>query len=131
MKAIIYKRRGRIYECTDIKDSPESTCKVIFEEPIDAKIKLGERIISVARGVGEFDAAAFEHGEYSPLLISCGAVTKMESLIFKDGGVSRPVLREDYIRALSARIEENAELVLSLEERINELERKMENTINF
>ena len=131
MKILVYKKRGKTYECTDIKDSAEKRCKIIFDEPLDAKIKLGDVIVPLSHGVAEFDVCDIGNGEHSPILISYGRAVKMEAFIIKDGGVSRPLLSEDYLRSLSTRLEECCEIIDSLEERIAELERKMENTINF
>ena len=131
MKILVYKKRGSGYECTDVKDSHEKRCKIIFDEPIDAKIKLGDKILALTHGVAEFDAGEIGNGEHAPILISYGRAIKMEAFIIKDGGVSRPLLSEDYLRGLSSRLEEFSEILDSLEERVAELERKMENTINF
>ena len=131
MKTIIYKKRGKCYECTSISQKASSECKIIFEEPIDGKIKLGELVLDVVRGVAAFQLCDVKNGEYAPFLVKGGTAMKMESLIFKDGHVARPMPSEEYVRELSRRIEECAELILSLEERISELEAKIENTIDF
>ncbi len=131
MKTIIYKKRGKVYECTSIVNSQSNDCKILFEEAIDGKIKLGDKILTLIHGVAGLNLSTVSNGEYTPLLIKDGAVFKMEGLIFKDGTISRPMLTDEYLRELSRRIEENAEIIISLEERIAELERKIENTIDF
>jgi len=131
MKTIIYKKRSKGYECTSISGSGISECKLIFEEPFDAKVKLGELIVDIKNGVGEFDGASFKSGEYAPLLIRFGEIIRMETLEFRDGDIYRPAVNDEFVRELSRRIEENSRLLCELEEVVNELMIKFSSTIDL
>ena len=131
MKTIIYKKRGKSYECTSVKDSTTPISKLIFEEAFDGKVKISNLIISIENGVGEFDASVLESGEYAPLLIRGGEIIRMESLIIDGGKVSRKSVSEDFVRELSARIEENSRLISELEEIVHELSLKIISTIDL
>lgn len=131
MKTIIYKKRGDAYECVAIRESDDKLSAILLDEPCDGKIKIGKHLYETKNGVCRFDLSEIENGEYSPALIKNRRLYKMEEIIVRDGGVQKKTLGEDYLRALSSRIEENHRKIFAMEKKLTELSEKIENKITL
>ena len=131
MKIIVYKKREDFYECSAIKDSREELSSIIFDEPINGKLKLGERILPISGGVCRLDLNNLLDGEYSPVLIKDKRLFKMEEIIIKGAGAQKKTLGEEYLRSLSERIEKNRKRLCRLEALLKDISEKIERKITF
>ena len=131
MKTIIYKLRGDSYECVAINQSGEKLGAIIFDEPFDAKLKIGKALYEVKSGVLKLDFSNLESGEYEPALIKNRHLYKMESFILTPEGVQRKTPGEEYLRALSERIEENKKRLCAIENKLAAIGEKIETKLTI
>ncbi|MBO7304224.1 MAG: hypothetical protein J6V09_03295 [Clostridia bacterium] len=119
MKTIIYKKRLGEYECTKITDSGGDRFKMVFDEPLDGKLTVGEEIFTLAGGVATGLVSSLGEGEIRPKLY-CGAQSvPIESFIVNGGNIHPARVDDGYVRRL-------AEFCSALSNRVGELEKQME-----
>ena len=114
-----------------VTPSGEKLCAIIFDEPFDAKIKIGEEVYEVKNGVLKIDFSKLGFREYNPLLIRNRRIYKMEGFINTPEGVQRKTLGEEYLRALSERTEENRKRLCAIEEKLAAIGEKIETRLTI
>lgn len=118
MTTIIYKRMGRLYECADVCRDGGDSARIILDEPINGKVRVGNRLYELTHGCAEINLASLTDGEYTPVLITASHTRNMEAFIVSRGEIQRKFPSEEYVRELGR-------LCASLEERICELEEEI------
>ena len=131
MQIIIYKIRLGKYELTDIKDSGGNDARIVFEEPIDGKLTLGNRVFNVTLGICKFNLDDIDEGEISPKLITGGGVKTLEAFITHRGTVLKKQPDAEYIRALAKAVDELASRLKSLEGSLDEIRNRINQKIEF
>lgn len=131
MTIIVYKIRLGRYELTDIKDSGGEEIRIIFEEPTDGKLTLGERVFNVTRGICKLTSRELPEGDISPKLITGGVIRTLEGFVSRGGSVIRKCPDEEYIRLLAKTADELTARVKSLEDSLLEIKNKISQRIVF
>lgn len=131
IKTLIYKKRLGRYDCVKITNGDSKGIRIVFEEPIDGKITIGNYVARLSRGVAEIDTARLSDGKISPKLYSGGKIYALEDFILYEGRISTPVPDSEYIRRIYENLDSLSERVSILEEKNEEIMKKMSQTLNF
>jgi hypothetical protein len=131
MKTIVYEIRAGKQECAKIMDDGSDELKIIFEEPIDGKMTVGDRVFSVMCGVVKLKIETLPQGEILPRLLTGGRIYNLEGFILKGDALLPIAHDESYIRELSSRCEELCRRLGALEERVIAAEEKITQKIKF
>lgn len=131
MKTLVYKKRLDRYDCIKITNGESKGIRIVFEEPIDGKITIGNYVARLSRGVAEFDTARLSDGKISPKLYSGGKIYLLEDFILYEGRISAPMPDSEYIRRIYENLDSLSERVSALEEKNEEIMKKMSQTLDF
>ncbi len=131
MTTIIYGKRNGIYECVKISNGSEEKTRIIFEEPLDAKLVIGKYLFSVNAGICDADISSLPDGEYSPILFLGERPFRLEELRVFCGKVSRRLVDDEYIRRLSHVCDELSSRVDALEKTTTVISEKFNETIQL
>lgn len=131
IKTIVYKNRLGRYDLVKIKNGDSKKIKLIIEEPLNGKVTLGNSVFTLSRGVAEIDTGKLSVGKNTPILYSGGKIKMLESFIYTEGELSFTLPDPEYVRNLSDSLFLVSERLSSAEKKIEKLEKKISETINF
>ena len=131
MTTLIYKNLLGRYELSDVKSLGGEDVRIIFEEPFDGKLTLGERVFNVTRGICKLHSSELPEGEISPKLITGGSIKTLEGFISHGGSVIRKCPDSDYIRLLTKSVDELYKRVGGIESSLTEIKQKLNRTLEF
>ena len=131
MTTVFYKKILGHYEISEICESSGEDIRFEFEEPIDGKLVISNSVFDIFHGVCQTKVSNLSEGDISPKIYTGGDMQKIESFIVKQGAVLRKARGEDYIRGLSVTVDALLCRVQILEEKIAEVQNKIERKITF
>ena len=131
MTTLIYKYILGRYELYDVKNLAGEEMRIIFEEPYDGKLTLGDRVFNVTRGVCKIHKSHLQDGELSPKLITSGSIKTLEGFIAHGGAVTRISQGADYARSLASSVDALFKRVAALEAALSEVNKNMNRKLEF
>jgi hypothetical protein len=116
MTKLYYRRVFGKFECVKIEGKSKDV-RLIFDEPINAKICISKVCVEIRDGEGEISLSDFESGIYEPRLILKTSSEKIGKFVLTSEGVSHA--EPDYVREVFSRLEilSNDIALLKLENR--------------
>ena len=88
MKTIVYKKLFNKYRIAEIRESDSADLTLRFEEPIEAKLFIGEGVFSVYCGIAKIPKSHLHDGEISPKLYTGTGKEDIEGFISVCGEVA-------------------------------------------
>ena len=131
MNTIIYEKINHGYGVRQLKEDGSDSFRLIFETPINGKIKLDEHILDVRSGAAQIQKSKLVDKEYSPMLFTGEGVKRLEGFAVKNNDIRVSDPDGSYVRDIARRCEELYQRLVSIEEKIETISDKIENTIIF
>ena len=131
MNIVIYEKINNGYRVRQLKEDRSEKFRFLLETPVNGRIKLDEEILEVRGGASEIHKSRLADKEYSPLLFTGDGVKRLEGFTVKNGELRILDPDGDYVRKIDRRCEELSQKVSFLEEQIEIISDKIENTIIF
>lgn len=131
MKTVVYKNRRGCYDCIKIENGAGRKIKLVFEEPIDGKITVGELVFNLSRGVSEIDTARLSDGKITPLLYSGGKIKRLEGFMLSGGEISQLLPDGEYVRSLADALELLSHRIDAIEKQLCDVFEKISQQIKF
>jgi len=127
MTILVYKSIIGRYELASISHDTGDGLTVIFEEPLDGKLIIGERVLNVKCGISKSESFILPDGDVTPRLVTSGGVKTLEGFISRRGEIIKKVPDAEYIRniasalsALIGRVAANEAAIEKINEHINQ-----------
>lgn len=131
MKTIIYEKRLGRYECVKITDNGGDGFKIIFEEPLNGKLTLGDGIFDVVSGVATGCVSKLCEGEIQPVLYCGSRLVSVEPIILSDGRLLFSHTDDEYVRRLSEHYEILAKRIGAIEDAVSAINEKINQPLKF
>ena len=131
MKIIVYENRANSYECTYIREDGSDEIKIIFDEPLDAKLTISDKVADVKAGICTARISELGEGEISPVLFLGARLFKLEPFIVKGGALIGKNPDESVVRAISERCCAIDRRLSDAERALRDIYEKIETKITF
>lgn len=131
MKTIVYKKLFNKYRITKIQEgnAPELTLR--FEEPIEAKLFIGEAVFTVSCGTVTIPTKKLCDGEISPKLYTGGGKEDIESFTISCGKLLRTTPDSEYVKCLGEAVESISERLNKHEDDISTIKSRLDQKLRF
>lgn len=130
MTKIYYKRRFGSFECVKIEGAGR-IAKFIFDEPLDALLRIDKNHTNIKCGEGDLDLSALSAGVYEPKLQKKNSCERLGKVMLTEGGVSYNTPDFDYVRTLADRVFELSEELNALKAENEKIKSKIYGTSIF